>query len=75
MGKVLFSQMSVCPHTGGTGFFPRSFPGGTPVPGSFQGQWSQVLRGGGHPSPGLAGGGGYLSPPGVGGVPQDGVPT
>ena len=25
---------------------PRPFPGGTPVPGSFQGFWSQVLSGG-----------------------------
>ena len=48
-GKVLFSQVCVCPHGGVhqsqvlsqvTG--PMSFPGGTPVPGSFPGHWSQV---------------------------------
>ena len=42
MGKVLFSQVSVC-----------SQQGGTSVPGSFLGHWSQVLSGGGgYPSPG-----------------------
>ena len=52
MGKVLFSQMSVCPHLEGgyprPRFFPRWLvPGpllrGTPVPCSFPGHWSQVL--------------------------------
>ena len=33
---------------------PQSFPGGTPVPGSFPGHWSQVLSRG-NPSPGWAG--------------------
>ena len=46
MGKVLFSQVSVCLST----------PGGYPVPDSFSRQWSQVLSGGtpiwGTPQPG-----------------------
>ena len=41
MGKVLFSQASVCPHPGG----------GTPLPCSFPGHWSQALSGG-YPHPG-----------------------
>ena len=54
MGKVLFSQVSVCSRQGGIPV-PGSLPGhwsqvfsggGTPVPGSFPGHWSQVLSGG-----------------------------
>ena len=58
IGKVMFSQMCVCPH-----------PGGTPVPGSYPGP----LLGKGYPSPGqgstlvLAGGTTVLV---GGGVPQ-----
>ena len=56
MGKVMFSQVCVCSQ------------GGTPVPGSFQGVWSQVLSWGVPQSwPGRypSAGWGYPTPDGI----------
>ena len=68
-GKVLFSQVSVCPHLGGGGV-PTFWAGGVPTfPGLEGGTYLPRSGWGGTYLPRWGGGGTYLSRSGWGGVP------